>query len=100
MLFIPFLPVGLTWNGLSGPTFPFWLFLDLVFRREITKGSFRGWRYSVLGHKDLYGWMVSCCWSEWLHHRSGLSRGRILAMRGRRPVVRGRRPPGWSPKTA
>jgi len=25
-----FLPVGPTWDGLSGPIFPFWLFLDPV----------------------------------------------------------------------
>ena len=91
MLFIPFLPVGPTWDGLSGSIFPFWLFLDPVLRGEITKRSFSGWRYSVLGHEDLYGWMISFCWSKRLHHGSGLSWGGIL-------VVQGRRPSGGSPK--
>ena len=49
-------PVGPTWNGLSGPIIPFWLFLDpVLLREEITKGSFGGLRYSVLGYEDLWG---------------------------------------------
>ena len=48
------LPVGPTWDGLSGPIIPFWLFLDpVLLRGEITRGSFGGFRYSVLGYEDL-----------------------------------------------
>jgi len=85
VLFIPFVPVGLTLDGLSGPIFPFWLFLNPVLRGEITKRSFRGWWYSVLGHEDLYGWMISSCWSDRLRHGSGLSWGGIFVVRGRWP---------------
>jgi len=79
-----FFLVGPTWDGLSSPIFPFWLFLDPVLRGEITKRSFRDWRYSILGHEDLYGWMISSYWSKWLRQGSGLSWGGILVVRDRR----------------
>jgi len=84
VLFIPFLPVGPTWDGPLGPIFPFWLFLDLVLRGEITKRSFGGWRYSVSGHEGLYGWMILSCWSDWLHHGFGLSWGGMPSLLGKR----------------
>jgi len=34
VLFIPFVPVGPTLDGLSGPIFPFWLFLDPALRGD------------------------------------------------------------------
>jgi len=50
--------VGPTWNGLE------------CFKEEITKGSFRGLRYAVLGHEDLWGLrltrvVVSRIWAIW-----------------------------------
>jgi len=36
-----FLPVGPTWDGLSGPIFPFWLFLDPVLEGGIYQGVLR-----------------------------------------------------------
>jgi len=57
VLFIPFLPVGPTWDGVSRPIFPFWLFLDPVLRGEFTKGSFECWQCPVLGHEMRRGWL-------------------------------------------
>jgi len=75
------------------PNIPFLAILGSNAKGEITKRSFRGWRYSALGHEDLYGWMISSCLSEWLCHRSGLSWGGIL-------VVQDRPPSGGSSKAA
>jgi len=73
VLFILFHLWVLPKMGILAQHSPFWLFLDPVLRREITRGSFRGRRYSVLGHEDLCGWLVSRRWPEGLRHTSGLS---------------------------
>ena len=54
-------------NGLFGPIFSFWPFLDPMVRREITRRSFEGWWYSVFSHEDLHGWVLLVC----LDHLTG-----------------------------
>jgi len=56
-----FLSVGPTWDGLFGPIFCFWWFLDPMVWREITRRSFEGWRCSRFGHEDLHGWVLFIC---------------------------------------
>jgi len=56
VLFILFYLWVLLGMGFLAQSSPFWLFLDAVLlREEITRGSFKGLRYPVLGYEDLWG---------------------------------------------
>jgi len=82
VLFILFYLWVLPRMGFLAQYSPFWLFLDPVLRREITRGSFRGRRYSVPDHEDLCGWMVSRRWPEGLRHTFGSSCVRMFCNAG------------------